>query len=61
MQTRFPTIILRDDIILPGKKPFIYAINIYSNITPMPTPIPPAVPKSKKFKKIVSKFMDLYR
>ena len=60
MPTNWPTIILRDDILIPGKKPFINAIQLYYNIAPMPTPILQPFPRSKKFNHIKSKFMNLY-
>lgn len=59
MLTNWP-IILRDDIPIPGKKPFLNATQLYSYLTPMPTPIPPAVTKSIKFKYVDSRFMNWY-
>ena len=60
MPTNWPTVIIRNDIPIPGKKPFVNAKQIYSYLTPMPTPVPPPVPKSTKFNHIKSKFMNLY-
>jgi len=60
MPTNWPTIILRDDVVIPGKPPFVNAIQLYSNITPMPTPLPPHFPKLKRFNHIKSKFLNLY-
>lgn len=58
MLTNCPTVILRDDYLIPGKKPFINAIQLYSSMTPMPTPIPLPLPKSKMFVHINSRFMN---